>query len=139
MNYVTKIEQFNELVDGYVKSPFYDKKDCIKQLLDKIKPYTMNKTIVDIGCGTCHFTELLQTKKMICVEPSKKMLFYSPLLKNQEKYLMDGMKFMSKTDFSYDTTIFKESIHLLNSNEQNNIFKACYLRSKHIISSSASD
>lgn len=127
------VKHFDKVVNAYVKSPFYDNKKHIQQVIEKIKPYTQNKIIVDIGCGTCHFTELLQSKKMICVEPSKKMLFFRPQLNNQEKYPMDGLEFMSKTKFGYDTTIFKESIHYFNSDEQINIFKACHLRSNHII------
>lgn len=120
------VQHYDNVVETYIESPFYLKKEYTDFLLSFIKPLTLGKTVLDIGCGTCHFSELLDAKKLICVDPSKEMLFQRPLLKNQEKLVSDGITFLKNTRSQYEIILLKECLHHFSDKDKLILLKDCH-------------
>ena len=120
------LKHYDNVFEVYDTLPFYLKGEYTNFILSFIKPLTVGKTVLDIGCGTCYFSELLNAKKLICVDPSNKMLFKRPLLKNQEKYVSDGIDFLKNTRSQYEIILLKESLHHFSDKNKLTLLKYCY-------------
>ena len=127
------VEHYDNVVDTYINSPFYLKSEYIHFLSSFIKPLTLGKIVVDIGCGTCHFSELLNAKKLICVDPSAEMLFKRPPLKNQKKYVSNGISFLKNTRSKYDVILLKECLHHFSDRDKLTLLRYCYERASTTI------
>ncbi len=126
MAYDRIVKHYDNVVDTYINLPFYLKHEYSDFLLSYIKPLTLDKTVLDIGCGTCHFSELLNAKKLTCVDPSKEMLSERPLLNNQEKHISDGIGFLKNIHSQYDVIILKECLHHFSDEDKLTLLKLCY-------------
>lgn len=120
------VKHYDNVFEIYDALPFYLKSECMDFLLSFIKPLALGKTVLDIGSGTCYFSELLNAKKLICVDPSKKMLFKRPLLKNQEKYVSDGIHFLKNTRTQCEIIILKEVLHHFSNKNKLILLKHCH-------------
>lgn len=120
------VTHYDNVFEIYDTLPFYSKIEYTNFLLAFIKPLTLGKTVLDIGCGTCYFSELLDAKKLICIDPSKKMLFKRPLLENQQKHVSEGIDFLKNTRSQYEVIILKECLQHFSDKNKLILLKHCY-------------